>query len=295
MHYHFVANKVFVPTSESESREYGLDLDGNGTHDNQLGIVLAALKGFGFDIQATIDKAVNSGEITLLVDFQTNNFMSSAGAGIQVLLGKNPMPAPCSSGDDMTCGHQLTGSGSFDIDPNGPTDAALSGKIVGGMFTGGPGNLSLQIAFGGGSPIQLDLIGARAQASGISMTGIGSPTDGGVIIGGAVTQDDINNKILPAIPPELENSIMRDCTMLNNPPGCGCKPNSTGATILSTFDGKIMGSPADCQVTTAEVMANSSVTSALQPDVTVNGQLSISLGVKATAVTGTYTVTGEPM
>src|SRR5437868_1216590 len=90
-HTHYVSNKIFVPTSSTESREYGLDLNGDGTVDNQLGATLAALKSQGgFDIQGTIDKAVADGSIILLVDFQTKSFTSSAAAGIQVFLGDNP-------------------------------------------------------------------------------------------------------------------------------------------------------------------------------------------------------------
>jgi hypothetical protein len=292
MHYHYVANKIFVPTSSTESREYGLDLNGDGTVDNQLGATLAALKSQGgFDVQATIDKAVAEGSIILLVDFQSKSFTSSAGAGIQVFLGQNPMPAPCNGSGDTTCGHHLTGTGTFDVDPSGPTNAALAGKIVGGTFTAGPGNLSLQIALGGTMAIQLDLIGARVKASGISETGIGSGTDGGAIFAGAVTKDDIDTKIIPAIPPQLETVIARDCNMTNPPVmGCGCMSGSTGATIISFFDANH-----DCAVTTDELKMNSLVMSLLQPDVTIDGKMALSIGIKATAVTGTYTVTGETM
>lgn len=288
MHYHFVANKVFVPTSSTESREYGLDLNGDGTVDNQLGATLAALKSQGgFDVQSTIDKAVADGSIILLVDFQSNSFTSSAGAGIQVFLGNNPMPAPCNGSADTVCGHHLDGTGSFGIDPNSPKNAALAGKIVGGVFNGGPGDLSLQIALGSGSsPIQLNLIGARARVSGISATGIMS-----AILAGAVTKDDIDTKIIPAIPPQLEQVIMRDCNMTSPPvAGCGCTANSTGATIISFFDAN-----KDCMVTTQELQMNSLVMSLLQPDVTIDGKMALSVGIKATAVTGTYTVPGETM
>jgi hypothetical protein len=284
MHYHYVANKVLVPTSSTESRDYGLDLNGDGTVDNQLGATLAALKSQGgFDVQSTIDTSVNEGSIILLADFQTKDFMSAAAAGIQVFLGSNPQPAPCNGTDDMTCGHHLDGNGSFDIDPNGPQNAALAGKIVGGKFTGGPGNLSLQIAIGGTDPIQLDLIGARAQASGISETGITS-----VIFAGAVTKSDIDTQIIPAIQPQLETTIARDCTMLDAPPDCGCAASSTGKTILGFFDANM-----DCHVSLEELQTNSLVTSLLQPDVTIDGQMALSLGIKATAVKATYTVAGE--
>jgi hypothetical protein len=282
MHYHYVANKVFVPTSTTESRDYGLDLNGDGTIDNQLGATLSALKSQGgFDIQATIDQSVNEGSIILLADFQTKDFMSSSAAGVQVFLGKNPMPAPCNGSADTTCGHHLDGTGSFEVDTAGPQNAALAGKIVGGTFTGGPGNLSLQIAIGGTNPIELDLIGARAKGSGISETGITS-----MIFAGAVTKEDIDSKIIPAIVPQLTTTIQRDCTALDTPPDCGC--TGTGATIINLFD-----TTHDCMVDVDEVKNNDLVSSLLQPDVTIDGTMALSIGIKATAVKATYTVAGQ--
>src|SRR5215470_14722898 len=75
-HYHYVANKVYVPKDMTEKTEFGLDLDGNGTKDNVLGGVLAFLAAQGFDVQATIDKAVAEGSINILIDFQTKDFMN---------------------------------------------------------------------------------------------------------------------------------------------------------------------------------------------------------------------------
>jgi len=290
-HTHYVANKVFVPTSSTESREYGLDLNGDGTVDNQLGATLAALKSQGgFDIQGTIDKAVADGSIILLVDFQTKSFTSSAASGIQVFLGTNPNPAACNGSADTTCGHHLTGTASFDLAADAATNnIALGGKIVGGTFTGGPGKLTLQISLGGGTPIDLDLIGARAKVSGISDTAIGMGTSGGAIFAGAVSKDDIDNKIIPAIPPQLEATIMRDCTMIMPPvAGCGCAASSTGATIISFFDAN-----KDCKVDADELKANQLVMSLLQPDVTIDGTMALSIGIKATAVGATFTVPGQ--
>ncbi|MBV8757027.1 MAG: hypothetical protein JO257_07125 [Deltaproteobacteria bacterium] len=288
-HTHYVANKIFVPTSSTESREYGLDLNGDGTVDNQLGATLAALKSQGgFDIQKTIDTSVNDGSIILLVDFQTKSFTSSSASGIQVFLGDMPNPPACAGSADTTCGKHLTGTASFGISATSPTNAALAGKIVGGTFTGGPGKLSLQIALGGNMPIQLDLIGARVKASGITDTTIGSGTSGGAIFAGAISKDDIDNKVIPAIPPQLKTTIERDCNMLTMPPGCGCTSGSTGATIISFFDANH-----DCMVTPEELKMNSLVMSLLQPDVTIDGVMALSLGIKATAVGATFTVAGQ--
>src|SRR5688572_4434748 len=92
-HYAFVSNKLFVPTNNNQAREFGLDLNGDKTVDNQLGMVLGTLSGQGFDVQGTIDKAIAEGDIILLVDFQSASFTSSAGAGLQIKLGGSETPA----------------------------------------------------------------------------------------------------------------------------------------------------------------------------------------------------------
>jgi hypothetical protein len=296
-HYHYVANQVFVPTSNTQARDYGLDLNGDGTNDNQLGMVLSTLAGMGFDIQATIDTAVAEGSIILLADFQTKDFTNTTAAGIQVFLGDMEMPAACNTGEmynEMTktgCKHHLDGAGSFAIAANSPSNAALGGKIVNGTFTGGPGDLSLQIALGGTDAIKLDLIGARAKASGITDTQIGSGATGGVIFGGAVTKEDIDTKVIPAIQAQLVPIISRDCTGQdpNSTPPCMCMADSTGKTILGLFD----TAPKDCAVTVEEIKNNSLIVSLLAPDVTINGKMALSLGIKATAVKATYTVSGQ--
>jgi hypothetical protein len=310
-HYHYVANKIYVPTNNTEARSYGLDLDGNGTVDNQLGMVLGTLSGMGFDIQGTIDKSVAEGDIDLLADFQTQDFMNTAAAGVQVFLGDNAQPAACNSGEMYTCdtstppvcsgcGHQLSGSASFGISADSPTNTALSGPIVNGTFKGGPGDLGLAIAIGGTTPVHLDLIGARASGSGITATAIGTATTGGIVFGGAVTQDDLNNNVIPAIQMELGPLIQRDCCGLSTSPGgttcdpsanpsCGCTDGSTGKTILGLFD----TNPKDCTVSVMEIQTNTLIQSLLAPDVTIEGKMALSLGIKATAVNATYTVTGE--
>jgi len=287
-HNHYVANSILIPSNNTEAREYGLDLNGDGTVDNQLGMVLGTLASMGFTIQATVDKAVSQGSIILLLDFQTTDFTNAGAAGIQALLGTNPVPPACNGSADTTCGHHLTGTGMFTVDPNSPTNAALAGKVVNGEFDGGPGDLSLQIALGGTNPISLSLIGAKAKASGITATAIGTSTSGGLIFGGALTQDDLNNKVLPAIQAQLVPIIARDCTMLNMPngnPPCGCADGSTGKTLIGLFD----TNPKDCMVTVMEIQNNTLIQSLLAPDVTIDGQMALSIGIKATAVGATFT------
>ncbi|MGE5186423.1 MAG: hypothetical protein ACM31C_30415 [Acidobacteriota bacterium] len=309
-HYHYVVNQINVPTNNTQSRAYGLDLNGDGTVDNQLGMVLGTLVSTAhFDIQGNINTAVADGSIILLADFQTKDFTNTTAAGISAYLGTNPMPAACNGSADTTCQHHLTGSASFDLSANQPTNAALAGKIVNGTFTGGPGHVSLQIALGGTGGIELDLIGARAKASDISDTAIGSTTmpntatsssSGGVILAGAVTQDDLNNKIIPAVASQIAPIVVRDCCGTGNtahptcdpnatPNACYCADGSTGKTILGLFD----TSPKDCAVTTDEISSNSLIMSLLAPDVTIEGKMALSLGINVTAVGATFTPPGQ--
>jgi hypothetical protein len=301
-HYHYVANKVFLPTSNTQAREFGLDLNNDKTVDNQLGMVLSTLAGMGFKLQDTIDSAVAEGSITLLADFQTKDFMNTTAAGIQVFLGDKPtMPAACNTGETydpatgMGCKHHLDGNGMFTIAANSPQNAALGGKIVNGTFTGGPGDLSLQIALGGTEAINLNLIGARAKATMVSEASIGSGTNGGIILAGAVTKDDIDTQVIPAIQKQLVPTIARDCTALDMPPGCGCAADSTGKTILGLFDTKKADGTdgKDCAVSVEEIKNNQLIVSLLSPDVTIDGKKALSLGIKATAIKGTFTVAGQ--
>jgi hypothetical protein len=274
-----VAKTVQVPTNNNQARDFGLDLNGDKTVDNQLGMVLGTLAGQGFAVQTTIDEAVNSGSIILLADFQSPNFDSTTAAGLQLKLGAMPMPAACTDpADPTTCGKHLTGTGSFTIAAGSPENAAVGGKIIGGVFTGGPGNISLQIALGGAEPITLDLIGARAKGTGISATGFSE-----LILAGALSQEDLDTKVIPAVHAQLGPLIARDCTGTAPPDPCGCLANSTGKTIIGLFD----TSPKDCMVTVEEIKTNSLIMSLLAPDVTIDGIQALSLGIKVSTVGAT--------
>lgn len=276
----YVVSQVSVPTSTAMATEFGLDLDGNKVVDNALGMVLATLSGY-FNVQAAITGAVDAGDIVLLMDLQTKSYSSAGAVGLQVHLADTARvtPAPCTSTTDTVCRHHLDGTGTFFIAADSPTEALVTGKIAGGTFNGGPGTLSLQIALGGTDAVQLDLIGARAKATGMSDDKIESVT-----LAGALTQNDLNTKVLPAIRDQIVPVIADDCTMLTMPPDCGCPMGSTGKTILGLLD----TTPKDCSVTLEEIQNAPLIKSLLAPDVTVNGQMALSLGLKVSAVKATF-------
>jgi hypothetical protein len=301
MHTGFVASEVKVPTNSTEARQFGIDLGAaktskpDGTVDNQLGMVLGTLAGQGFDVQGTIGTAVAEGSIILLVDLQTKDFTASSAAGVSIKLGDNPQPPACMDANDTVCGKHLTGNATFTIDPSSPQNAAVAGKIVGGTFNGGPGQIALQIALGGTEAITLDLYGARVKASGISATGITE-----IVFAGALTKTDLDTKVIPAIHAQLGPLITRDCTGTAPPEPCGCAANSTGKTVLDLFD----TSPKDCTVSVTEIQTNTLIQSLLSPDVCAkldnsSGEAScdmpnaLSLGVAAKAVGAMFPLPAE--
>lgn len=274
--YSYVVSQTNVPTTPTMATEFGLDLNGDKNVDNALGQVLSTLSGY-FSVQDAITEAIDQGDIVLLMELQTESFSSAGAVGLQVHLGDMPTPAACTDAADMTCRRHLDGNGSFAIATSSPTDALVTGKIAGGTFNGGPGNLSLEIALGGPQGVQLDLIGARAKASGISETGIES-----VIVAGALTEEDLNTQVIPAIHAQIVPIIQRDCTN-TTPPDCGCPSSSTGKTILGLLD----TSPKNCVVTVEEIQNQPVIKSLLAPDVEIDGKMALSLGLKVSATKAT--------
>jgi hypothetical protein len=195
----------------------------------------------------------------------------------------------------------------FSIDTSSPQNAALAGPVAGGTFNGGPGKISLQIALGGTQAINLSLIGARAKGTGITATAVGA-----LNIGGAVTQDDLNTKVLPAVATEIQGIVVRDCCGTGNAAhpdctgapandACYCTASSTGSEVLMFDTNK------DCMITTDELKSNQIIQSFLAPDVSINTMTnqackvgdpapcadSLSLGIQVTGVGAQYTVSGE--
>jgi hypothetical protein len=291
-HHTFVASQIQVPTGPTQAREFGLDLGGtkttkpDGMVDNQLGMVLGTLQGQKLDVQGTITKSVDQGGIILLIDFQTKDYTASSAAGLSVKLGDQAtaMPKPCSSPTDTVCRHHLDGTGVFTIAQGSPQDALVAGKIVGGTFNGGPGDLALQIAIGG-SPITLNLHSARSKASGMSDNGMDT-----VILAGAVLKTDLDMQVIPNIAAMLGPLITKDCNM-PQASDCGCTAGSTGANIITLFD----TNPKDCMVTVMELQTNTFIQNLLAPDVCATkdsdcttGPNALSLGIQVKAVKASF-------
>ena len=293
-HHDYVVSEALVPTTTAQVDQYSLDVGTRTSNvpsapaENALGFALFSLSSVAkFPIQETITDAVNRGSILLLADVETTDFTNAASASFTVKLGANPQPPACSSDTDTTCGNHLKGTGTFTIAQDSPAASTLSGSIVNGTLTAGPGNLTLQLALGTTDPIPLSVVNARVKATSLSETGMTA------VIGGAVLADTLQASVLPAIHLQLGPLLERDCgpEAARTPPNCGgCPKNgmSTGSLILNQFD----SAPADCKVTLDEVQNATLTQFLLAPDVCSTASCTkpdaLSLGIKVTAVKATF-------
>jgi hypothetical protein len=290
-HHGYVVSKVaVVPASPHTPTDpgYGLDLGGktsselDGRIDNNLGFALTVLSGLNeaLDVQATLDTAVNEGGVILLVDFQSKDFANS-NAGFGLKFGSEPNPAACNP--DLTCGHHLMGGASFKVASNSPNNALLGGKLVSGVFDGGPGQVSLQITIGSTTPILLPLIQARVKVTSVSDTGLKA------LVGGLITAADLKTHVGEALALSIKTLLQDSCTDLANPPGCGC--TGLAMTIMGLLDGDT-GTAKDCQISADEILANPATAAYTRPDVcsmsTCSAPDAVSVGLNIEAVKATF-------
>ncbi len=287
-HYGYVVSSASVPKTDQEATSFGLDLGSSTSSqldhvvDNNLGKVLAFLAGppVNINIQSTVTTAIDRGNIILLIDVQTKDLMNSSAAGFGVKIGTMPVPPACTDATDMVCRHHLDGHGSFTVAADSPADA-VGGTIASGAFTGGPGEVALQIAIGTTTPINLDLIHARVQAT------IKPDNTLTATIGGLVTQDELKTQIGPVLQSQVMSLITTQCT-----PGgagtCGCPASSTAATLL----GLGIDANGDCMISVDEILNFTIVKSLLLPDSCSKDSCttadSLSIGVQVQAVKATF-------
>ena len=94
----------------------------------------------------------------------------------------------------------------------------------------------------------------------------------------------IATKIAPAFQRALEAIVKRDCSTRDTPPLCGCITDSAAKAWLGYADTR----PKDCVITVEEILTSSIVISAIAPDVTIDGEPALSLGLRLEAVPASF-------
>lgn len=284
-HNGYVLDSIVVPASNAQATSVALDIDGDDRAENALGNLLATLAGFDLDLQGPVDEQIAMGGVIILADVQATSLDQATGVGLQVFRGGNPSPPACADANDMVCGGHLGGDATFDITDD--YDALVVGSIVGGQFSGGPGDVTIELALTETNAVPIHLVGARVEM-GVTADGLTSGK-----LGGAITSEDIDNDLIPAVQ-TLIADIVAECVPAGD---VCCEEGSAGEQILTLFD-----SNSDCEVTTEELLASDLVDGTIRnPDLDLfDGDStefnpnqdgvkdSISLGVGFTAVSGTF-------
>jgi hypothetical protein len=273
----YVIDHEHLPTNNNQTLMYGLDLDNDGNVDNALGMVEAAFAGMGFDDQPAVDHVIDTGAVIMLADLEAMDLTTAATASFTTYTGADPMPAACNGSADTTCRHHLAGTATFELATTSAHDTPLAGAVAANVFTGGPGQLHFPVTVLGAT-VSIPLIGARVKFTAISDTAITG------VVAGAISQTAIDSTLIPAMRLGLTAQIANDCNALTSPPACGCTDGSRGKTFLGLLDANH-----DCAVTDDEIKNNSLIMSLLQPDVMIDGQMALSMGVGVTGVHAAFT------
>lgn len=270
----YVVDDIFIPNNAVAS---AIDLNGDGTNDNNVGTILNTLGSLaGIDIQSAITDDINNGATILLVRVEADSFSNDDTITAEVLRGQNANPAACAGEDDTECGNHLNGGASFDLQAGASQGTPLQGSVDRSDMLVGPGQASIDISFSmAGDSLELNL--ELATLSG--MLRAAEINDG--IIGGAITEADMQNSLIPQVVVTLNEAVALDCA-LDPAAGCCDSATSTGAQVLA-----FLNKNDDCVLSLEEVRDDPNVQSLLTPDIDLSGngtEDAFSLGLGFSAV-----------
>jgi hypothetical protein len=277
----WVVDAITIPVNATQADNLALDLDGDGTGDNQFGAVLAAFTSAGsFDFQAAMDAAIDDGDIVHLIAFQADDATLTDDAAATATWQVGMATAGFSTGP-----HQVD---------NSYEQSALRGALSAGNFasrnpatTNAPvaAHLALRL-FGVSETIYLPLNGVHVQWDFTGTTGIASGQ-----IHGSIRETDVADIFVPALAASFNAVIQANPT------------SDESDTLKGLFDiGGCAGATADDGViAVCELAASSLIQTLLRPDVhiynasggyapnpTNTTKNALSVGVGFTAVPGTF-------
>ena len=270
--YHFISNKLLIPTTQEQTQAVALNVDGDAQQhpDNLFGTLLTLLTSSaqGIELQSAVDQAVNAGQIVSLHVVKADDPLNDSSVSWSIFQGQKTQSAPLFDGSDK-----------FTVDSASPANSPIVGSLTNGHFSGGSGTAQVQM-FVLGQLVEVDLIGVRLEAD-LSAKGC---TNGK--LGGGVTVEEFRGKLLPAITDGLNQIIKADKTAAN--------------TLLQTFDSDHNGA-----ISIQELESNPLLMLAVSPDLDLldaSGKFSpgqdgvkdsYSVGLGFTCVPATFTAPGD--
>jgi hypothetical protein len=267
--YHFVTNKLLIPTTQEQAQAFALNVDGDPQEkpDNMFGGLFTLLTSTipGIEMQSTLDQAVASGQLVSLHEVKADDPLNDPSVSWSLYQGQKAQSAPTFNGSDE-----------FTLDPAAKTNLPIVGSLTKGHFTGGPGTANIQMFFMG-QLVDVNLVGVHLEADATAQGCVNGK------LGGGVTDEEFRGKLLPAIAGGLNLIITAD------KPGAG--------TLLQTFDSDKSGT-----ITIQELENNPLLMLMISPDLDLldsSGEFnpnqdgvkdSYSLGLGFTCVPAIFTV-----
>ena len=266
-----VMSAITLPDATTATK-IGHDYNGDGTVDNALGNILGGLSsmaGGSLNVQEAVDSGINKGTTLVLLRMQADDWATDDSSKAQAWVGAPKQccstpddSAACAAEAKTTC---FAGGAEFAPAADSPTDAYFGGMISGSQATYGPAGMKFVLPFTGAGALTLNLKAVYIKGT----VGADGKSLSNGILAGAVTQDDLNNNLLPTI-----------TTMLNDTLTDPATEQSVKDVIAQLFDTDTSGT-----VTLEEVKDSTIVKTFLAGDVDVDGdgtkELSLGLGFEA--------------
>lgn len=276
----YIVTDLYIPISSAEAGTIGADLDGDGDIDNKLGAIMSLLISNGAgDPNPVLNNDIAQGDLVIPLRLYVDSFSGDATIMALSYEGAPTTTPPAFDGSDVV-----------DVAAGSPTDIFLCGPYANGGVDVGPGQLLVPI------PLLSQTVFVPLQQAKV----IGPVTETAwtnVMVGGGVTEADVDQVILPAL------LVYFNGVMAADPFG------ATATTLMSMFDGNcvdlggacagVVAGVGDCAdnqptdvdpLTITELRCNALLSSALSPDVDsdadgVNDLLSVGFRIQAVSAT----------
>jgi hypothetical protein len=244
----FVVDTIRIPASFTEALQLGRDIDRDpqGRPDNQLGMILSVIRThLDTDLNAETAALIDAGKLLHLLEVRATSLGDAAHVGALLFHGVDTDGDPADN---------FSGDETFGID--GSRGIGLtSGAIADGVLDLTSGTFPIAVTFPGlGEPFVIELVAGWIDGD-ITADGLSGR------LGGAVTVDELDRALIPALVEGLNRIIARDC------PDGTCESGSGGELLVDYFDDCGEGSSTcDGLLSVDELRSNDLVSSLLAPD-----------------------------